>query len=115
MSNNLEESLFYKVPKRFVCQTEGCSSILTVFEVGEDSKEDGLNIQAQVKKNASQEERERHCVFVSFEKIFKFLEKEGIPVDLAEETLLSIRNRMDLVVRAVRNYISRNLIISNLD
>jgi hypothetical protein len=38
---------------------------------------------------------------VSFEKIFKPLEKEGIPLDLAEETLLSIRNRMDLVTRAV--------------
>jgi hypothetical protein len=46
MSDNIEESLFYKVPKRFICQTEGCSSILTVFELEEDPKEDGLNIQA---------------------------------------------------------------------
>lgn len=45
----------------------------------------------------------------------KGLEKEGIPVDNFDSCLLAMRNRNELITRAIRSYISRNLIITNLD
>jgi hypothetical protein len=52
---------------------------------------------------------------VSVEKVMKGLEKEGIPVDNFDSYLLAMRNRHELISRAIRTYISRNLIITNLD
>jgi len=52
---------------------------------------------------------------VSMEKVMKGLEKEGVPVDQFDEHLFSMRNRHELITRAIRSYISRNLIITNLE
>jgi len=49
------------------------------------------------------------------EKVMKGLEKEGVPVDQFDEHLFSMRNRHELITRAIRSYISRNLIITNLE
>lgn len=45
----------------------------------------------------------------------KGLEKEGVPVDQFDKYLFSMRNRHELITRAIRSYISRNLIITNLE
>lgn len=45
----------------------------------------------------------------------KGLEREGIPIDSFESYLFGILNRSELITRAIKNYIGKNLIITNLD
>jgi hypothetical protein len=45
----------------------------------------------------------------------KGLEREGIPLDNFDEHLLAMRHRSELITRCIRSYISRNLIITNLE
>ena len=45
----------------------------------------------------------------------KLLEKESIPFEIYDEILFSLRHKHIIVTRTIRNYISRNLIATNLE
>lgn len=101
------------MPSRIVTQIEGFPSILTVFTIEEDSKEDALVIKAKPPPGTN--DLVSYSITVTTEKIMRYLEREGIAVDAYEEQLFAMHNRHELVTRAIRNYISRNIIITNLE
>lgn len=107
-----QDNIFYKVPNRIVSQVEGCPSILNHISLSIGIDDESIDFQAQPPPDSP--DPSKYTVNVHVERLFRSLEKEGIPFDSYDEILLSLRTRPEIVTRAIRNYISRNIIITNL-
>jgi len=106
-------NLFFKVPNRVVTHIEGCPSYLAVFSLQDQDKTDSLLIRTKPPPGTTS--LPHFQIEVTNEKIMRYVEREGFPADLYEEQLYSIRSRQTIITRAICNYISRNIIITNLE
>lgn len=108
MSTN-EDSLFFQVPKCILSFIDGCPSRITPVIIDYDEESERVLFCTTDKEN----EKPRFTIAVSSEKILKLVEIEGIKRN--EEALFGIRGRQEILLRAVSNYLKKNVQIMIYD
>ena len=104
-----EDSIFYNVPKRILSFIDGCPSKVTHIEITADEENERLIFCA----TEVEEEKTRYTISVSLDKILKLTEVEGVKKN--EDSLLAIRSRQALIVRAISSYLKRFVQILEYD
>ena len=104
-----EDSIFYNVPKRILSFIDGCPSKVTHIEISHDEENERLIFCA----TEVEEEKNRYTISVNLDKILKLTEVEGVKKN--EDSLLAIRSRQALIVRAISCYLKRFVQILEYD
>ena len=100
-----DESLFYKVPTKIMSYIEGFPTYINQVTIDYDEDTDRVSFCATEDPFV----QKRYTVDVPLDKVFKQLEAEGLTKDNFDDELFGIRNRYELIIRAISSYIKRFL------
>ena len=106
-----EDSLFYKVPTKIMSYIDGFRTLVNFVAI--DYDEDNDQVEFCVTEDPFA--RKRFTVKVPLDKIFKILEEEGLPKENIDDQLYAIRNRSELITRALSRYAKKYLQIIEYD
>ena len=97
------ESLFYRVPSKIMSCIDGFPTYINQVTIDYDEDND------QVKFCATEDPfaQKRYTVNVPLDKVFKLLEEEGLTKDNFDDELFGIRNRYELITRAISRYVKK--------
>lgn len=107
--SNDDQSLFFKVPRYILSFIDGCPSRITTVEIQYDEDSDRVLFCS----TENVEEKPRFTIGVGMDKILRIVELEGIKRN--DDALYSIRWRQDIILRAISNYLKRNVQIMIYD